>query len=89
MVKNYIECIDIVKRLVKELGVGFIVVDMMIQDIQNQVHREGAVFNEFNRSPALRPFYSSRDGNNFDTVTPLYDAIESFMNTPRAIRYEV
>lgn len=44
------------------IGSGFVVVDMMIQNHLVPAAKENYIFLEYNMSPALRLFYSCRDG---------------------------
>ncbi len=45
------------------IGAGFVVVDMMIQDHSTPAAEGNYIFLEYNMSPALRLFYSCRDGH--------------------------
>jgi cyanophycin synthetase len=63
------------------LGRGFVVVDMMVQDIKQPVNEENYVFIEFNLAPALSLFYSCRDGSHFPIVEEyLGPMLEKCMN---------
>ena len=70
---SYVECAE---RLIKALGAGFIVADMFIEDYAVPMNSTNVRFNEFNSAPVLKVFYSCRDGNNYDIVPELVDAID-------------
>lgn len=68
--------VQTVEDLVRELGAGFIVADMMIRDYKSPQTEDNAYFNEFNMAPVLKLFYSCRDGKNYDIVPELVRAID-------------
>lgn len=81
-VYNVISTIDqsyiaIAEKLAKPLGRGFTVVDIMIQDFTKPATKDNFAFIEFNLTPALRLFYSARDGNHFkvaeEYLAPMID----------------
>lgn len=69
--------IAIAEKLAKPLGKGFTVVDIMIEDYTKPATRDNYAFIEFNLTPALRLFYSARDGKHFrvaeDYLAPMID----------------
>ena len=58
----------IAEKLAAQLGRGFVVVDIMIQDYKQPADDHNYAFIEFNLTPALQLFYSCRDGKHFDVV---------------------
>lgn len=59
MHKSYM---TIASKIGASLGDGFVVVDMMIKDSQVAATEQNYIFLEYNMSPALKLFYSCRDG---------------------------
>lgn len=68
--------IEIVESLVRELGAGFIVADIFIQDFRQAARDDNYWFIEFNTSPVLKLFYSCRDGNMHDIIPKLATAVD-------------
>lgn len=79
MVKNGASIYDITKKIHQSyidiaelaggaLGRGFVVVDMMIENYLEPATKDNYVFLECNLAPALRLFYSCRDGLHFDVA---------------------
>ncbi len=66
----------VVEQLVESLHTDFIVVDMFVQDYRTEKKDDNYWFIEFNTSPVLKLFYGCRDGNMFDIVPVLADAID-------------
>lgn len=54
--------IELVEKLAGALGKGFVTVDMIVQDYTQPANNHNYWFLEFNLTPALRLFYSCRDG---------------------------
>lgn len=80
-VYNIIERIDpsyseLAKACGDAIGIGFAVVDMMIQNHDVPAAEGTVYFNEFNSSPVLKLFYSCRDGKHLDIVPRLVDALD-------------
>lgn len=65
-----------VERLTKKLGAGFLVVDMFIGDVTCSTSDTTAYFMEFNTAPALKLFYSCRDGKHVAIVPQLTNMID-------------
>lgn len=67
--------IDFVEDIINRLGAAFIVVDLFTKDFTKPMTKSNAYFNEFNKAPALKMYYSTRDGKDFDIVPVLSKAI--------------
>ena len=76
--KSYIETVE---HLARDLGAGFVVVDIFIQDYTQPQTSDNYCFIEFNVSPVLKLFYGCRDGKMFDIVGPLTRAIDVELNS--------
>jgi len=61
------------EELAKGVGAGFIVIDVMVEDVSRF---DRYWFIEFNTSPILKLFYSCRDGNHFDVARHLAEYID-------------
>lgn len=68
-----------VEVLIAPLNTDFLVVDIFVQDILAALTKENAYFNEFNRSPSIKLFYSIRDSTPIDIVNKLGSAFEKAM----------
>lgn len=80
-VYNVIDAVDasyvaLAKACGDAIGIGFVVVDMMIDDYTVPATNKSVYFNEFNSSPVLKLFYSCRDGKHLDIVPRLVDALD-------------
>jgi D-alanine-D-alanine ligase-like ATP-grasp enzyme len=73
--------IDAVEKLVRNLHTDFLVVDMFVKDYRAEKTDENYWFIEFNTSPVLKLFYGCRDGNMFDIVPLLADAIDEKLHS--------
>ena len=69
------------EKLAHKFGAEFIVVDLMILDIAQPMTHDNTYFLEFNKAPALKMFYATRNNKNFDIVPLLADAITAKMET--------
>jgi cyanophycin synthetase len=63
--------VAIAEKLAHALGAGFVVVDIMIQDLRQPQTRDNYAFIEFNTAPVLKLFYSCRDGKHYDVLPEL------------------
>lgn len=70
---------QLAKKLAHEFGAEFIVVDLMIEDHAQPLTRDNIYFLEFNKAPALKMFYATRNNKDFDIVPLLADAIAAKM----------
>ena len=61
----------VAEKLATKLGARFIVVDMIIEDFEQSLSNSNYAFLEFNTAPALKMFYSCRDGKHFDALSHL------------------
>jgi D-alanine-D-alanine ligase-like ATP-grasp enzyme len=68
--------IDTVEKLVAQLGAGFVVVDIFIQDYAQPQTDDNYAFIEFNTAPVLKLFYSCRDGKMTDILAALVPLID-------------
>lgn len=67
------------ESMAKQLDTRFLVADVFSEDYRVEMTPQNTYFNEFNRSPALKLFYSCRDGKNVDVlqkVVTLFDDID-------------
>lgn len=62
-----------VRKIVDVLGLGFVVIDMFIEDYTRP---SKIYFNELNNSPVLKLFYSCRDGRHYDILPALAGYID-------------
>ncbi len=69
-----------VERLAAEFGKGFVVVDLFVRDYTIQQTDDNYVFMECNMSPALKLFYSCRDGKHYDILKQLVPLIDESLN---------
>lgn len=69
--------IETVETLAAELGFGFVVVDMMLDDYTAVQTDHNYAFIEFNKAPVLKLFYSCRDGKHFDVLSELVPMIDA------------
>lgn len=71
--------IDIVEKISKEFGSGYLAVDLMLSDYSVEANKDNYVFIEVNVSPALSMFYSCRDGRHIPIVEryigPLFERV--------------
>jgi D-alanine-D-alanine ligase-like ATP-grasp enzyme len=67
--------VTIAETLATALSARFIVVDIIIQDYTTPLDEHNYAFLEFNTSPALKLFYSCRDGKQHDICADLSDLI--------------
>ena len=67
--------IDVIEGLVQSLDARFLVVDFLIADRTVPAKPDNYIFLEFNTAPALKLYYSIRDGEQFDIVPLLSDLI--------------
>jgi len=68
--------LETVSTLASQLGKGFMVVDIMIDDFRVPQSAHNYAFIEFNTAPVLKLFYSCRDGKNFDIISSLVPFID-------------
>lgn len=73
--------VQFTENLATKMGAGFIVVDLLLQDISVPMTAANTYFNEFNKAPALKMFYSERNGSNVDILPELARAIAVKMET--------
>lgn len=70
---SYIQTVEL---LASELGAGFFVIDMMLDDYTKPRSATNYAFIEFNKAPVLKLFYSCRDGRHFDVLRELVPMID-------------
>jgi glutamate--cysteine ligase len=68
---------DIARKLGEPFGVGFVVVDMLVEDYSQPYTTSNCTFMEFNMAPVLNHFYSCRDGNQYDILEDLVTMIDT------------
>jgi cyanophycin synthetase len=71
--------VEIAERLATGLAARFIVVDIIIQNYAAPLDKHNYAFLEFNTSPALKLFYSCRDGKQYDILTDLAALIDEML----------
>lgn len=67
------------EHLANEIQAGFIAVDIFITNPFDTANSHNMYFNEFNRSPALKMVYASRNGAQVDVVQLLAKAIDEYL----------
>ncbi len=72
-----------VERIAIELAAGFIVIDVFVRDYSTPLTQDNYWFIEFNTAPVLKLFYGCRDGNMFDIVPLLAQAIDHHLHNDR------
>lgn len=73
--------VRIAQKIATQMGRGFVVVDMMIEDIKSPANSNNYVFIEMNLAPAIALFYSCRDGRHFRVVEDyLGPMLETLLN---------
>lgn len=70
--------IEVAEKLAAGLSPDFIVVDMLIADYTIPKSLDNYVFLEFSTCPALRLYYSERNGRFYDIVKVLADKIDCY-----------
>jgi D-alanine-D-alanine ligase-like ATP-grasp enzyme len=75
--------LKIVEKLATQLGNGFVVVDMLIEDYRARGTASNYAFLEFNMAPVLTLFYSCRDGKHYDVLKDLVPFISETVTGER------
>ena len=68
--------VEVAAKLATGLAARFLCVDVIIQDYSVPADERNYAFLEFNTSPALKLFYSCRDGKHYDILTDLTNLID-------------
>ncbi len=72
--------IKIAKKLAEKIGAGFLAVDIFCGDFTASPTPNNYRFIEFNKAPALKLFYSCRDGKTVDIIPRLTKAIDETLS---------
>lgn len=67
-------------KLADGLNSRFVIVDLFIQDSNAPATYDTVYFNEFNRSPALKMLYASRNEGHVDIARALAQAIDQYLD---------
>ena len=71
-------------KLAQGLSSRFVVVDLFIKNSNVPAELDNVYFNEFNRSPALKMLYASRNKSNVDIANAIAIAIDQYLDEPTA-----